>query len=670
MKLNIQLFASGIIDNFQPVKGTSSATLQGKIDWSSVGDVTNNQSTVTTVLWMRRTDNYTSSPTYGKDWKGTVKVGSNATHEFKGFSSSVSVGSNWVKLATYTDVIKHNTDGTCSIEISGSVTGPSGTSLASATSRGSKTVELDKLHKVPDNVQYTITEKNQKLINAGIGNNVFVKDLSIKSFNISGTTYDGATIKEYAIFNRLNVFSTTTLPVIVDLTQNELQTDMTYVTQIPIFAQLVDTFETAGYSTTDLYEYVQYNKIKLVETSTTTKRNGQTSGKVKLNINGNLYNGIVGNVDQSTYKPIVKYKFWQTGTEEPISYDYEIPSDNITIENGVFSVSNYEIGSSVETDINWFNPENAYKVKVFVGDNFTNYESQEKSIAVGEATWTEYKDRVDFKNATIKGAKVSSSIVSPTTPTKGEEVWIQTRENLFNKDTITTDTFVGETGALLTDSNVWNLSDYIAVEPNENYTYRGIATVGTRPHFCFYDVDKNFVSSIKQETGINTITIPNNVHYIRCSVYDNDINSFRFEHCTSDEVVDKAILIKKSDGSYEEFGDNQQYTSVETRIGTWIDGSPIYRKVIPFKFSASANQVSVAHNITNLNYAIKVYGFIPTAAEGRFIPQFYYTMVQNYAITPYFVSSTAINVYYGDYAKNQLDGANPYLIIEYTKKTD
>ena len=207
--------ASGIIDNFQPVKGTSSATIQGKIDWSSVGDAAKNESVVTTVLWVRRTDNYTSSPTYGKDWKGTVKVGSNTEHKFTGFSSSVSVASNWVKLATYTDVIKHNTDGTCSITISGSVTGPSGTSLSSATSSGSKTVELDRLHKIPDNIQYTMIETNQKLIAAGISNDVFVKGLSVKSFDISGNTYDGATIKEYAVFNRLNAFGSSSLPLIL-----------------------------------------------------------------------------------------------------------------------------------------------------------------------------------------------------------------------------------------------------------------------------------------------------------------------------------------------------------------------------------------------------------------------------------------------------------------------
>lgn len=407
MKLNIQLFASGTVDNFTKVKGTTSATLQGKIEWSSVGDATTNKSIVTTNLYARRTDNYTSTPTSGKNWKGSVKVGNNATHSFSTLSKNTSVASNWVLFATYTDEIEHDTDGTKTITISGSVTGATGTSLEGKTSSGSKTFALDQLHKLPDEITFDILEVNEDLINAGVSNDTFVKDLSIKSFNISGNTYDNATIKEYGILNRIVPYGTATLPLIIDFSQNEILTDLTYVTKVPITGRIIDSYNTAGYSETLLFDYVSYNKINLIETSTTVKRNGQTSGKVKLNVNGNLYNGVVGNVDQSAFKPIVKYKFWQTGTEEPTTYDYEIPSNNITIENGVFNVNNYEIGSSVETDINWFNPDNAYKIKVYVKDNFTSYESQEKSIAVGEATWTEYKDRVDFKKITIKGQKIS-----------------------------------------------------------------------------------------------------------------------------------------------------------------------------------------------------------------------------------------------------------------------
>ena len=325
MKLNIQLFASGTVDNFTKVKGTTSATLQGKIEWSSKpSEEKQGVSIVTTNLLARRTDNYTSTPTSGKEWKGTVKVGDNTEHKFTGFDKDTPIGSNWVLFDTYTDEIEHDIDGTKTITISGSVTGPSGTSLAGVTSKGSKTFALDQLHKLPDEVTFDILEVNEELINAGVSNDVFIKDLSIKSFNISGNTYDNATIKEYGILNRIVPYGTTTLPLIIDFSQNEILTDLTYVTKVPITGRIIDSYDTAGYSETLLFDFIPYNKINLIETSTTVKRNGQTSGKVRLNINGNLYNGIIGNVDQSTYKPIVKYKFWQTGTEEPTTYDYEI----------------------------------------------------------------------------------------------------------------------------------------------------------------------------------------------------------------------------------------------------------------------------------------------------------------------------------------------------------
>ena len=253
MKLNIQLFASGTVDNFTKVKGTSSATLQGKIEWSSVGDATTNKSIVTTKLYARRTDNYTSTPTSGKNWGGKVKIGNNAEHKFTTLSKNTSVASSWVLFATYTDEIEHDIDGTKTITISGSVTGATGTSLEGKTSSGSKTFALDQLHKLPDEVTFDILEVNEELINAGVSNDTFVKDLSIKSFNISGNTYDNATIKEYGILNRIVPYGTATLPLIIDFSQNEILTDLTYVTKVPITGRIIDSYDTAGYSETLLF---------------------------------------------------------------------------------------------------------------------------------------------------------------------------------------------------------------------------------------------------------------------------------------------------------------------------------------------------------------------------------------------------------------------------------
>lgn len=261
-------------------------------------------------------------------------------------------------------------------------------------------------HTPPSDVAFTMTETNQKLLDIGINNNLFVENLSIKSFNITGTTHDGATIKSYSIYNRITPYPSPTLPIIIDFRSVELYKDNTYTNKIPIRARLLDSLDTAGFSEIILYDYIPYKKVNLIETSTTAKRNGQTSGKVVLNVNGNFYNGILGNIDQTNYKPIIKYKFWKLNETEPTTFDNVIPQDDITIQNNTFIVSNYEIGTVNETESNYFNPNFAYRIKVYVEDNFTEYVSTEKPIPIGEATWTEYKDRVDFKNITKQGLEI------------------------------------------------------------------------------------------------------------------------------------------------------------------------------------------------------------------------------------------------------------------------
>ena len=112
------------------------------------------------------------------------------------------------------------------------------------------------------------------------------------------------------------------------------------------------------------------------------------------------------------------------------------------------------------------------------------------------------------------------------------------------------------------------------------------------------------------------------------------------------------------------------YSLSEIRIGTWIDGRPIYRKVIPFNFSSSTNRVNIKHGISNIDNVIKAYGFINNPGEARFIPQFYYTMESIYSVTLYVVTATTFSVFYGDWSKNRVNTLHPVAILEYTKSTD
>lgn len=116
-----------------------SGAIQAMVEWSSSsnGSVANS-SNVTATIYCRRVDGYTTT---GQSWSGYVRVGS-AQSDID-FGSSVSVSDDWVEMTSVTTTIGHNNNGTGSVTISGSVSGPSGTSQSGSTSSGSFTATLD-----------------------------------------------------------------------------------------------------------------------------------------------------------------------------------------------------------------------------------------------------------------------------------------------------------------------------------------------------------------------------------------------------------------------------------------------------------------------------------------------------------------------------------------------
>ena len=145
VNLNIQRFASGTIP-LSIYTGSYNVTFQGKLEWySNSNGSAANSSELTVNLYARKQNS--SSATTGKSWSGSIIATDTTTGASYGAnidqSVSRSIKNDWVLLATLTATIPHNADGTKSIELYGSVTGPSGTSLSSATSNGSAVVSLD-----------------------------------------------------------------------------------------------------------------------------------------------------------------------------------------------------------------------------------------------------------------------------------------------------------------------------------------------------------------------------------------------------------------------------------------------------------------------------------------------------------------------------------------------
>lgn len=126
--------ASGYIDF------AASGNLDGRIYWSATaGDMKANSSKVSASLQVRKVS-ATQATTGTFSYKLTI--GSKSTSG----SISKSVITDWVTIATLSNVeIAHNSDGTGSVKISGSASGPSGTTLAGLSVSGNKTVTLDKI---------------------------------------------------------------------------------------------------------------------------------------------------------------------------------------------------------------------------------------------------------------------------------------------------------------------------------------------------------------------------------------------------------------------------------------------------------------------------------------------------------------------------------------------
>ena len=253
----------------------------------------------------------------------------------------------------------------------------------------------------PPTFTTTIEELNQNLINANVSNDVFIKDLSKKRITFNVTTYESAELWSVIAKNKESNDSRNENTWINAGGDNKLIIDLKDITLIEYINNLQHVL--LSYSVTDdlggqaeyknvIYPYTLYNKPAIIEDNTFVKRAGQLSGNVSLTINGSYYNNLVGDTTPTIRH--IYYKYWQVGSTEPSTYTNEIPTASITASNGQFNVNNYVVSN--------IDPQIAYRFKIKVEDDFSEYETAEYPIAVGKPIWTEHKDYVDYEKLTIK----------------------------------------------------------------------------------------------------------------------------------------------------------------------------------------------------------------------------------------------------------------------------
>lgn len=279
--------------------------------------------------------------------------------------------------------------------------------------------------------------------------------------------------------------------------------------------------------------------------------------------------------------------------------------------------------------------------------------------------------------------KLNNVIVSSEEPTTGEEVWLEKGKNLIDISSLSNGyvTADGTLSSVVTYGE--RKSNYIKVEPNTTYTFKAFETTNKYPDWYGigeYTLDKQFIKRLAQSTENQyiTFTTSETTRYIVLSAtYLADVTKVQLEKgsvATEYEPYTRKIHTK-TDNGYEEFYNEEEhnkvnYSTEEQRIGTWIDGKPLYRIVYNFGTLPSTNEVkSYVTNISaNTINIVRCEGF---AISGKATLPLPYAGQSNNGVS----LNTSLDSITGNYqiaiqCASDRSSYTGYAILEYTKTTD
>lgn len=131
----------------------------------------------------------------------------------------------------------------------------------------------------------------------------------------------------------------------------------------------------------------------------------------------------------------------------------------------------------------------------------------------------------------------------------------------------------------------------------------------------------------------------------------------------ADAPATAKIVIDEEETGWEDEG--EIYSTTERRIGTWIDGKPLYRKVV----SVSGHPAQISHGISNLKKVISMRGFVSRSSDvvkSQNLP--HADIDVKYVIDANYASDSLIYMEYGSEIINNITEVT--WILEYTKTTD
>lgn len=207
----------------------------------------------------------------------------------------------------------------------------------------------------------------------------------------------------------------------------------------------------------------------------------------------------------------------------------------------------------------------------------------------------------------------------------------------------------------------------IGITGNANYVYKAFTSSSNNVEIQITPTNDINITSIRlYSTGGGSGQTYTNLK-LKAQINEGSTALLYEPYVVPSIVVDNEEIYSKASNTYS--------TSEINTGKKWINGKPIYRKVIRFNPSTSAMETKTAHNISNISEILPTSSCMLHRINNQFVPfsMFYPNTTQylDWSIG-WQVDNTHIFTWLGSSMRGQMDTSNygAVTILEYTKTTD
>lgn len=295
----------------------------------------------------------------------------------------------------------------------------------------------------------------------------------------------------------------------------------------------------------------------------------------------------------------------------------------------------------------------------------------------------------DFEESA--GLSKAEIYVGAEEPTTGEKVWFRKGKNYLDISKLKSRTTYGitfeptATGIKITGTaqDVYAYGGSVSVELKKGKTYMLYGNNAGNTFKLELRKGSTIITTIKTSGDKVTFTPSDNINIVtfvlegisKGTTYNYEINNLQIEqgskNTSYEAYIEQKIFVRNSNGAYEEFAKKSEevYSTEEQRIGTWIDGKPLYRKIVNAQFGTvvQGTETTVEVNLKNVDFILVDKYWLDRKTASSVINQGYVTDALYLGYTSFSNSNTTLRF---RTKQSWVSNTAIYAIIEYTKTTD